>query len=78
MTNEQKFALQNRIASVLVRYIEPMFTPDVCVTLIARKPGNDEADVLVTSESDLQQLTALIDRSIQREPVASPQGVQHG
>ncbi len=63
--------INNRVANALIRHIEPIFKPGVKLTLIARTPGAPEADCLVTIESDLQELTAFIERSKAREPVKS-------
>lgn len=59
--------LQDRLAGILARNVEPIFKPGTKLTIIARTPGNNEADVLVTSESDLSELQALLTRSASRE-----------
>lgn len=41
--------------------IEKLFKPHVKLTLIARTPGNDEADVLMTKD-DLSEVAKLIQR----------------
>lgn len=56
------------IGGVIQRHIEPMFKPGVKLTVIARTPGNDEADVLVSNDS-LGDLAALIERSKAREDI---------
>jgi hypothetical protein len=63
--------INDRVANALIRHIEPIFKPGVKLTLIARTPGMPEADCLVTIETDLQELTAFIERSKSREPVKS-------
>lgn len=37
------------------------------LTFIARKPGNHESDMLITSETDLDDLIALLERSKERK-----------
>lgn len=59
--------LQDRLAGILARSVEPIFKPGTKLTIIARTPGNDEADVLVTSETNLADLQALLTRSAARE-----------
>ena len=60
--------LQAKLVSVLVTHIEPIFKPGTKFAVIARTPGNDDADVIVTDD-DLESLKALIDRSKSREAV---------
>lgn len=60
--------LQAKLVSVLVKHIEPIFKPGTKFAVIARTPGNDDADVIVTDD-DLESLKALIDRSKSREAV---------
>lgn len=60
--------LQARLVGVLAKHIEPIFRPGTKFAVIARTPGNDEADVIVTDD-DLDALKALIDRSKKREVV---------
>ena len=60
--------LNAKIAAILQRHVEPIFKPGTKLTIIARTPGNNEADVLVSSD-DLSELSALIERSKAREPV---------
>ncbi len=60
--------LQAKLGSVLVKHIEPIFKPGTKFAVIARTPGNDDADVIVTDD-DLESLKALIDRSKSREAV---------
>ena len=69
LTPQEKHRLMGAITNVLVKHLEPLFTPDVQLTIIARKPGNDEADVMVSSEADLGELTKLVARSIERSPI---------
>lgn len=57
-----------KLAGLLCRHIEPIFQPDVRLTLTARTPGNDEADVLVSNDS-LDELAALIERGKLRPEV---------
>lgn len=60
--------LQAKLVSVLVKHIEPIFKPGTKFAVIARTPGNDDADVIVTDD-DLESLKALIERSKSREAV---------
>lgn len=58
--------LQQRLAGVLARHVEPIFKAGTRLTILARTPGNDEADVMVTSDS-LDGIAALVERSRNRE-----------
>lgn len=61
--------LQNvweRTQDILTHQIRPMWNAPVEVTLIVRLPGNDEADFLMTTEKDLADLKALLERSEKR------------
>ena len=60
--------LQAKLVGVLVTYIEPIFKPGTKFAVIARTPGNDDADVIVTDD-DLDALKALLDRSKTRDAV---------
>ncbi len=57
--------LNQRLGEILARHVAPIFKPGTRLALIARTPGNDEADVLVTDD-DLASLAALIGRSKSR------------
>lgn len=57
-----------RLGAILERHVEPIFKAGTRLTIIARTPGNDEADVLVTSD-DIPSLAALLERSAAREVV---------
>lgn len=61
--------IQARVANALMRHIEPIFKEGTELTLIARTPGNNEADVLVTTEKDLNEVKALVERSNGRAKV---------
>lgn len=65
--------LTQKLGAILARHVEPVFKPGVKLTIIARTPGNDDADVLVTND-DLDALSALIERSRAREEVKPPAG----
>lgn len=54
-----------KLAGILERHVERLFKPGTKLTIIARTPGNDEADVLVTSDS-LNELAKLVERSKKR------------
>ena len=58
--------LQQKLAGILERHVEPVFKSGTKLTIIARTPGNDEADVLVTSDS-IDGIAALVERSRARE-----------
>jgi hypothetical protein len=66
MNNTQ---LLNRLGYILDKHVAPIFKPGVKLTLTVRTPGDSEADVLVTSEADLQDVIALLERSKAREVV---------
>lgn len=61
-------SLRSQIADHLVE-IEDLFSRPVKVTCIVRVPGNDEADVLVTSETNLDSVISVVNRSRKREPI---------
>ena len=58
--------LQWKLAGILERHVERIFKPGTKLTIIARTPGNNEADVLVTNDK-LPELAKLIERSKARE-----------
>lgn len=60
-------ALQTQLVRVILRHVEPIFKDGVRVTLIVRTPGDNEADVLVSNDTDLDEITAVIERSKSRE-----------
>jgi hypothetical protein len=59
--------MQAKVIGILQRYVEPIFKPGTKFAVIARTPGNDEADVLVTDDS-IDALIQLLERSKAREP----------
>lgn len=63
--------LNAKLGGILERHVEPIFKRGTRLTIIARTPGNDEADVIVTSD-ELPEIAALIERSKAREPVGGP------
>lgn len=69
LTTEQMLALNDRIGNALERHLEPLFKRGTKLTFLARTPGNNEADVLVTSEGDLSDIADLIQRSMSRNIV---------
>lgn len=71
LTPAQDAELLDTIAAVLAKRLEPLFVQGMELTFIARLPGNDEADVLVSSEKDLSELSKLIQRSTTRSEIAS-------
>lgn len=60
--------LTAKLGHILAQYVEPIFKHGTQFTLIARTPGEPDADVLVTSD-DLGEVAALIERSKAREEV---------
>jgi len=45
--------------------LAPLFVPEMQLTFIARLPGNDEADILVSND-DFHELVRLIERAENR------------
>lgn len=68
MTTEIKQRLMNKLCDVLVQRVEPLFKPGTKFAIIARTPGNDEADVIVSDDS-IEGLMALLERSKSRKGV---------
>ena len=60
--------LNAQLGNILARHVEPIFKAGTKLTIIARTPGNVEADVLVTRD-DLDEVAALVERSKTREVV---------
>lgn len=56
-------ALRHRIAEVAEVYIAPMFKPGVRVTIIVRRPSDNEQDVLVSNDN-LEDVVALVTRRV--------------
>jgi hypothetical protein len=69
LTPQQLSDLNARIGWLLDKHLAPIFKPGTQLTFIARTPGNDEADVLVTTERDLNDVVALALRSLGRAAV---------
>ena len=69
LTPAQLRNLNDRIGWLLDKHLAPLFKPGTQLTFIARTPGNDEADVLVTSERDLNDIVALALRSLGRAAI---------
>jgi hypothetical protein len=63
-------SLQAELERHLAR-IERLFTADVRLTLLARKPGHDEADVLLTRDG-LGDVAAAVDRAKRRAGESEP------
>jgi hypothetical protein len=70
LTPRENALLHDRICGVLTRHLEPLFVKGMQLTFIARFPGNDESDVLVTSEADLNDITKVVQRSLSRPDVS--------
>lgn len=66
--NDFNAKLNATLGSILERHVAPIFKPGTRLALIARTPGNDEADVLVTDDN-IDSLVALLERSKARSPV---------
>lgn len=64
-TQQQLTAL---LGNVLAQHVEPIFKAGTRFTIIARTPGNSDADVLVTDD-DLDEIAAAIERSKGRDEV---------
>jgi hypothetical protein len=60
MNSDDQLLLQIAIEPHLIK-IERLFKPGIKLTLIARMPGNDEADVLLTID-DLSEAAKVIER----------------
>lgn len=60
--------LTAQLGEILQRHVEPIFKRGARLTIIARTPGNDEADVLVSNDT-LDGLSSLIERSKARDEV---------
>lgn len=60
--NQRVARLHADLADILARHVEPLFKPGMKVTLIARCPGNDDADALVTSDT-LDGIAEVVERS---------------
>jgi hypothetical protein len=65
--------LTYKLGSILANHVEPIFKRGTQFTLIARTPGDPDADVLVTSD-DLEEVLALLERSKAREVCAPADG----
>ncbi len=68
MTHDFNKGLLLKLAIILQNHVEPIFKDDVRLTLIARTPGNDEADVLVSND-DLDELISFVERGKERNEV---------
>lgn len=62
-----KAEIHEALSRILARHVVPLFVPGIKLTILARLPGNDEADVMV-SDDGIDELMALIQRSALREP----------
>ena len=51
--------LRSDIADALIEHVEPMFVPEMKISLFARLPGNDECYVLVTDDVDVELLAGI-------------------
>jgi hypothetical protein len=63
--------LFERIGRVLSTQIAPLFKRDIGMTFtfIARCPGDNEADVFISSDDDIDELIALLQRSKTRDGI---------
>lgn len=73
MATRTQERLNAMLGNVLARYVEPIFKAGTKLTIIARTPGNSDADVLVTSD-DLDAIAELVERSKAREEVGGAHG----
>jgi hypothetical protein len=70
MTTRTQQQLTAMLANVLAKHVEPIFKAGTRFTIIARTPGNNEADVLV-SDDDLDEIVALVE-ALAASPVPGP------
>lgn len=63
--SEKVARLSRTLTQILVRHVRPLFVVGVKLTIIARYPGCDESDVLVTDDS-IDELIKLLERSRNR------------
>ena len=54
-------AMFHEQADELMHHIKKLLTPDMKLTLVARKPGNDEADIVLTDD-DLAEAVKVLQR----------------
>lgn len=66
MKDSVKRYVWETLTGIIVKHIEPVFKPDVLITVIVRTPDDDECDVLITADN-IDQLQALLERSRSRE-----------
>jgi hypothetical protein len=71
LTPQQIRDLNDRIGWLLDKHLAPIFKAGTQLTFLARMPGNDEADVLVTTERDLNDVIAVALRSLGRAAVGA-------
>ena len=62
--------IHNKIVSAIESRIVPIFKPGAFVTVIVRTPGNDDADVMVTADTNAG-IRAAIERLEKRPPIGS-------
>lgn len=70
LTAEQKLQLQLAVERHLTQ-LEKVFVKGTKLTLIARLPGNDEADILLTMD-DFDEIAKVVERSKRRPNVGAP------
>lgn len=68
--SEFESRLNNKLGLILQHHVAPIFKAGTRLTIIARTPDNNEADVLV-SDDDIDSILALLERSKSRKPVSS-------
>lgn len=68
MDDLTKSVLLHSVVEVIREHIEPLFVNGAKISVIVRIPGNNEADVLVSSDT-LDELAAVIERSRSRQQV---------
>ncbi|MGZ3349639.1 MAG: hypothetical protein ACXU89_11910 [Xanthobacteraceae bacterium] len=69
--------LHNEIAAALGQ-LSDLFVPGMKLSFIARMPGNDEADVLVSDDNRPEEMIALIQRRFEMAPDLNQKGGSNG
>jgi hypothetical protein len=62
-----KTEMLHELVSAHLAQIESVFSCPMKLTFIARREGDNDSDVIVTSEDDLDQVIASVERSKARE-----------
>jgi hypothetical protein len=59
MTQFQLEMLREHIANAICDHLEPIFTPDMMLTLIARHPTNKNCFIVISADNDRQAVAEL-------------------